>query len=649
MQDQDIHAPSFFPINPKPVIQKLMDANHSKRLQKNLELWAAKNPKAALLLPYVDNTTFNPSLLHSQDPVGEANNWFKSLDLNDIQILYVYGVGLGYYLDAAKEWLKVDKAHHLVFLEDDLSVLYHLFGTPKGTEILQHPQVLLYFFHDLKESTAIFETLFWNFVQTNMRVTALEAYAKSKVQRFADLEHKILYDASIKNALLEEYLKYGVGFYKNFYPNMLFLPGSYLGTGLFKKFKQVPAIICGAGPSLGKHVHELGKLKDRALIFAGGSAMNALNASDVQPHFGAGIDPNAEQYKRLSESAAFEVPYFYRNRMFHQAFQSIHGPRLYIPGSGGYDVPAWFEEKLGIKADVMDEGHNVVNFCTQIAYEMGCNPIIFVGVDLAYTGNQQYAPGVVPNAKLEKGNLLHGGTLEKDTLSKTDIEGNQVLTLWKWVAESEWIGDFAKDHPEVTLVNATEGGLGFPGVTNQPLQEVIDDHLKKEYDLSGRVNGEIQNSPLPKISYETLVELMEQFEASLVRCQEYLTALLEESDKVKIRLSKAKKGETVALQTGRAALCETELAEEPGYKYILEVLNLTISLVLTKELGEVEASKRLSDKKKSIRKIEINDKKLVFLRDAAKFNSQIINLTLEGEILAKDALCTPTNIHLKTS
>lgn len=619
---------------------------NQRRLHKNLEVWAERNPKAALMIPYLEPADLPWEKFGTQQ---EADEWFNSLNLDGIQILYVYGAGLGDYYLAAKKWLDADPSRHLVFLEDNLSVIQHLLQTEKGTAVVNDPKVHVYFLNNLKDSTAIFDHLFWNFVQTNMRISALKHYAETKAAFYGDLQHKIQYDASIKNALLEEYLKYGVGFYKNFYPNLLFLTGSYLGNRLFGKFHRVPAIICGAGPSLDKHAHLLGNLKDKALIFAGGSAMNALNAAHVQPHFGAGIDPNAEQYKRLSENHAYEVPFFYRNRMFHQAFQSIHGPRLYIPGSGGYAVSDWFEEKLGIKSELLDEGHNVVNFCLEIAHRLGCDPIIFVGVDLAYTGNLQYAPGIVDDAVLDKTNVLHTTDFDRESLTKTDIQGNPVTTLWKWVAESEWIGDFAKDHPDVRIINCTEGGLGFPGVPNEPFKEVVESYLKNTFDLSGRVHGEIQNSALQQISYEKIVESMEQFAASLDRCVDYLTALLEESKVVKARLRKAKKNDQVTLQTGRAALCETELADEPGYLYVLEVLNLTISLVLTRELMAVENNKRLSANTRNLRKIEINDKKLTFLKDAAHFNSEIIKLTLRGEILAKDALCTATNINLKTS
>ncbi len=636
----------------------------SKRFRKNVDLWTEKNPKAALLLPYVDckgwefcktlegeiNLRHNGDYYHTQTgALQEARTWFSQLDLTEIQILYVYGVGLGYYYTAAKEWLEENPAHHIVFLEDELPVIHRLFETDAGSHLLKDPQAHLYSFQELKESTQIFENLFWNFVLTNMRISALNYYAMHKAERYNDLLHKLIYDASIKNSLLDEYLKYGMGFYKNFYPNMLYLPGSYYGNHLFGKFHKVPAIICGAGPSLAKQIPLLGKLMDKAIIFAGGSALNALNSVHLQPHFGVGIDPNIAQYERMSKNQAYEVPFFYRNRMFHKAFQAINGPRLYVTGSSGYYISDWFDERFGIKSQLFDEGHNVVNFCLQIAREMGCDPIIFVGLDLAYTGDLQYAPGVVANAALDKKNALHTQDFDNEALVKPDIYGQPVYTLWKWVAEAEWISTFARDHPEATLINATEGGIGIPQVTNQSFQEAADLYLNRSFALPQRIHGEIQNSPLSQVSYERIAELMEEFKASLDRCVEYLNALLEESDVVKKRLKKAKKSEAIPLQTGRAALCETELSEEPGYQYVLDVLNLTISLVLNRELNNLVLShKRISAAKKNIKKLDINDKKLTFLRDAAYFNSKVISLALEGEILDQDGLCKPTNIHLKT-
>ncbi len=47
------------------------------------------------------------------------------LELDEVEVLYVLGLGLGYLYYAARDWLAADPSHQLVFLEDDLSVLAH--------------------------------------------------------------------------------------------------------------------------------------------------------------------------------------------------------------------------------------------------------------------------------------------------------------------------------------------------------------------------------------------------------------------------------------------------------------------------------------------------------------------------------------------
>ena len=57
------------------------------------------------------------------DPMLEAGIWFSTLNLKNTQIIFVYGLGLGYYYKAAEEWLKEDPRRSLVFIEDDPEVL----------------------------------------------------------------------------------------------------------------------------------------------------------------------------------------------------------------------------------------------------------------------------------------------------------------------------------------------------------------------------------------------------------------------------------------------------------------------------------------------------------------------------------------------
>lgn len=624
-----------------------------KLFQKNLSLWAKSCPKEAVMLPYVDCRCFEECrtkhgelnlkrshgspivYYHSQAGAAEeATAWFHSLPLDDkVPLLCIFGVGLGYYYDAAAAWLKKDRRRRLVFLEDDFAVIRKLFETERGTTILEDKQVQLLYFRDLKDEEGVFEVLYWDSALTRIAVSALGCYAQKKQHLLEQLRHKIAHDAAIKNALVDEYMRYGGAFFINFYQNMLCIADSYLGNRFFGKFSKVPAIICGAGPSLANNVSHLKGLLDKAVVFAGGSALNVLNAAFLQPHFGAGIDPNPMQLARLSSSQGFEVPFFYRNRMFHDAFKMIHGPHLYVTGSGGYEVAEYFEEKFKIKADFLDEGHNVVNFCVQVAYEMGCDPIIFAGMDLAFTDMKEYAPGVVADAAVSQNEILDIEEDDDKALLREDINGRPVYTLWKWIAESEWLGDFAKEHPLLTMVNCTEGGLGFPGVSNETLESAAKKYLKRNYELKNRIHGETQNSKISGLTYRKVANAMKELSQSLKRTIGYFQVLMDEAEAV---IAKLKKGESVPSQSGRAALAETELSEEPAYKHIIDIFNAVYSRVLNKELHEIN-TRRYSEKQRTVKKLALSIKKMTFLRDVAKINEELIDFAFkERKKLKKD-------------
>lgn len=622
-----------------------------KTFNLNVALWARTYPKAAVFLPYLENHSLSfcqtkqgelnlksvinkkTHYIHSNtDAAAEADKSVNTPDLQNAEALIIYGVGLGYSYEAAKKWLKQNKARKLIFLEDDLSIIRSLFETPQGTKILKDPQVELHYFEDADfiDMLSNLTELYWRLMTTKIKVIALNYYKKTRAERFLLLHHKIIFDANLRAGLLSEYLDYGAAFFRNFYPNLLNLPKSYLANNLWGKFRNVPAIICGAGPSLKKQIPLLRTLQDKALIFAGGSAMNALNAEGFNPHLGAGIDPNPDQFDRLSKNSAYEVPFLYRNRMLVDAFNMIHGPRLYVKGSGGYDVACWFEDQLGIKGDEIEEGYNVVTFSLELAHVFGCNPIIFVGCDLAYTNMEMYSPGVVKNSKINKKEILNVADFDNQAIERQDIYGKPIFTLWKWIGESHWMRDFAIRHPTITMINATEGGIGFPGVPNEPLKKVIKNHLKGNWDIRSILQGEIQNSKMPQVTISKVVSAMKEMVASLVRCRENLDILLEENETMSHKL-KTEKAVTATLQSGRAALFEIELAEEPGYIHVLNIFNKTYSCVLNRDLQKLHiVPGKAPNWRTGLKKLALSTKKLKFLHNVASVNIQIIEKTLES-------------------
>lgn len=567
--------------------------------EKNLELWSYSCPKEAIQLQYVDCSR-SLSFYRTIYSLEEAQVWQKTIDLGEIEVLYVYGVALGYQYEVLKEWLQENPQNQLVFLEDDPEVLVRFFELEVATRLLSDRQAHVYYFNEIDQAEAIFDRLFWDFPMAQWGVAAVGYYEKTKEAKYIALREQLSYDAAIKNALLKEYLDYGAIFFHNFYANMRQINKASLGNALFGQFENVPAIICGAGPSLQKNIDWLKKAKGNALLFAGSSALNALAAAGIQPDLGAGIDPNPMQEERLNKLPPGDFPFFYRNRICPGALQWVKGPKLYITGSGGYPISEFFESRWGIEAPWIEEGRNVVNFCLEIACEMGCNPIIFVGMDLAFTGDQSYSGGVI-----EDPSVLNVAPHEKIVV-KQDIFGKEVKTLWKWVAEAKWMGDFAENHPEKTVLNATEGGIGFPGVENVSLESVVSS-LGEKLGIEKRLKGCIAEASLARISDQNIQEVFQELKEGLMRCQQLLQVLIDENAK--------------HAQTGEAMLAETELLEEPAFHAVLQIFNQVATKLMQRDLRELFDPKNpLSEVEREEEKCALNHQKYLFLQRVIQVN-----------------------------
>jgi len=560
--------------------------------------FALDNPRAALFV--AETPPQQPP------PFKDAQEWVKNLPLGGIDSVFVYGLGRGEILSAFDDWLKIN-SHELIILEDDYSTLRYVLDL----ELPTSKKVKILAFQESIETDPLIKSLAWKSLRKNFLIVSLPDYLQRKKPSFDLLRERLTYEITEKKEAVDEYEKFGIVFYRNFYANLSFLPEALNGEKMKGAFTDVPAVIVGAGPSLKKSLPSFPSLKNKALIFAGGSALNALHANNIVPDFAGGIDPNPLQLERFESHTLKHLPLFYRSRFNHRALKILTGPKIYIPGSGGYDTAEWFEKRLEFQEETLDEGHNVINFLTAIAESLGCNPIIFVGVDLAYTGGKTYAEGVVANSSLTHNKDLH-------LVEAVDIFGHPVMTEWKWQAESKWLSQFSQDHPNKTFINATDGGLGFAGVINRSLSTVVPS-LIKEYPLNNLIQKALslgKNTITKEMVESSLLELKE----SLVRSKEALDILLEDNQQKQDFLKKGIFSDVD--QSGEAVLAELELSEEEAFKGVLEMFSTVWTFSHQEELSHL---KSLSDREKRERLLQLNQEKYLFLSRVIDANLLLIN------------------------
>ncbi len=517
--------------------------------------------------------------LHTSGSIAdETSNWFSGLDLEEIEILYVYGIGLGYGYSALESWLKKEPQRRVIFLEDDLGALATFLQGEMAARILDDAQVLLRFVRDWE---ADLEELAQTFPCAHIAVTALPAYAKKNKAKLARIRLKLLRSSSSFHAFFSEAL-FAHKLLTNLAPNLKRLPEAFYANKLEGKYAGVPAIICGAGPSLKSALPTLKTLEHKALIIAGGSAIAALSNQGVTPHLGIALDPNPEEFDRLRASSALEIPLLFAGRLRPDVFLTCNGPIGYLKSDTGGLFETWMEERLGIEGsaigpDLGREAFSVTTLAIAYACSLGCSPIVLVGVDLAFTGKQRYADGVVVHNTINKRELKKDKRATDRLLRRKDRTGKIVYTLVKWVMESECIADYAKAHPECQFLSATDGGLGFPGIDYISLEELAHKQFTRPLDLRGKIHSDIQDLKLDQLSEPRIFALYEQLRLSLRRCQMLCEEILEEL-----------KTANGPFPTTKMSLLEFDLERESAYEALLALAVPALDRLLSRYMGKSE-------------------------------------------------------------
>lgn len=483
-----------------------------------------------------------------QPRVLKPEYFLMPLKLDHITLLYVYGLGEGSWFSQVEEWLETNSSHVLVILEDDLGVIAAFLKMPSAGTILHHPQIYLKFVASKEMWEKTLGECAKEFPYDHLYVTALPSYAKKKHARFRHIKLKIQRKTVLWNALLSEELLAPL-FHKNILANIWQLPNTFYVNLWRGTFKGIPAIICGAGPSLVEAQDILKKHGNQALIFAGGSAISALSYMNITPHFAVAIDPNPQEYEHLKNLTCPQTPLIFSSRLLPKARALFSGPLGYLSSKTGGPLEAYLEKKLkleepSIGTDLGQEALSVTTLATSLAYALGCDPIIFVGVDMAYTGSQMYAPGVIESYTLGGQKVCDQPIVRKNT------QGNLVSTLVKWVMESEALSQYAKSHPDRLFFNASPKGLGFKHIPNKNLEDIL---RPLSRDLKEEIGKKIAETKL-SISQTDIEALFLQIQQSLERCLVLTEGLLQEE----------------GLESGKKILLEMDLQEEIAYQPLLE-------------------------------------------------------------------------------
>lgn len=282
-------------------------------------------------------------------------------------------------------------------------------------------------------------------------------------------------------------------------------------------YQGKPAILVSTGPSLGKNIHLLKEAQSKAVIISTAQALRSLLAYGVTPDFICTIDFGENMSLHLTGLMATEdVPLVALCRT-HAALLRDYQGQLFVNGAMHGDANHYLAQLWQHKG-IINSGNSVAHLNYALATFMGCDPVVFIGQDLALSETDHFDQ-VDHNARLEQN---PDGSIHRriyDPRSKYHEEdigeiqqimvpgyyGGQVPTLASFLS---FITLFERmfELNNHRIINATQGGAKLQGTEQMPLRQVIEEVLGEDVDRSvmDRLKG-------PASSSEMLVEQLSKF------------------------------------------------------------------------------------------------------------------------------------------
>lgn len=468
------------------------------------------------------------------------------------EILYFFGTDRGEAFQKLLPWLQEKSERALIFLEDNLGRL----PACLHEDLLIHPQVHLKYIPDKKLWNACLEEMAERFPSDNIFCIPLKGQRNAQ---FAKRREKLMRASSALSALYSDVL-YSHKLFANLHVNFPKLLGGFDANKWHNAFSGVPAIICGAGPSLTSSFPLLSQ--NKGLIIAGGSAIPALLHAGIQPHLAMALDPNLEELERLKDLSGLKAPLLCSPRLQKSVLDTFKGAVGYLYSGTGGIAEDWLRQALELSphsaiGDALGrEAFSVTTLSLAYAYFLGCDPIILAGVDLAYTKGKRYAPGISASPEAASASIL------EKRVRRKDCRGRLVDTLLKWVMEADVLSGFAKQHPDRHYINWSEG-LPIKGFDQG------NEELTKSFpNLESRIQSLIEETRFGSTSgWESICSTLEQ---SLMRCREISDQLEKENS------------------YGKKTKLALDFSEEPAYGCFLEGIEAALQKILVRYIPHAE-------------------------------------------------------------
>lgn len=386
------------------------------------------------------------------------------------QIIFVIG------LNSLREIDQIYKNKHqdsiLIVIEPNLSIFNYVLNS-KMLKMFKNQQIFLYANEDIEQLTPFLRNILLDFKMISL-LRNTEIYITDFYRKY-EFEISKKYIAKIKEIIRNITLSFGndiedglMGL-KNNLLNLKYISQSRNPARLRDSFKDKPAIVVAAGPSLNKNFDELKAIYGKAVIIAVDTIAERLVNNGVIPDFICSVERGYTTFE-----------YFYKDKNFPESitlvgpllldknvFETFKG-ELLIPFRTEVMEYRWLQAELGIKESVgMIMGMSCAHVAFGVAHLLGCSPITLVGQDLAYgeVEGETHALGTLYDDASKKLSYRADDGFTEGYYGGT-VRTSRVWSMFKYWFENNILG------LNLDVINATEGGVKIAHTRQMPLSEV---------------------------------------------------------------------------------------------------------------------------------------------------------------------------------
>lgn len=421
------------------------------------------------------NKDDNKIYLHSKyNPLREAEiiiEGYKDIDENTSIIFY--GTGLGYHIK--------------LILDKYPNIKYYIYEPI--------PELMYRFLSNINLSNLKKSRL----MGLNIRFEGIE----SSLSRFVDVNRndiQIVELPSHKQNFLDEYKRFNeifsniiknkrsslatnYSFQKRWIINSMKNFGTVLSTPniiIEKKgeFKNKPAILVAAGPSLDEEIENLRYIKENGLayIFSVGSAINTLIHHDIYPDVACTYDPTVKNqmvFEMTKERNIREIPMIFGSSVGYETLESYLGKKYHMITSQDTISNYYLKNEDGKGMNIVQDAPSIAVVTIQLLYELGFSNIVLVGQNLGYRGKEKYSGGISYSTELTEEEIEKGIWVK-------DVYGNEILTNEGFNSMRQRMEHYIKELRNIEVINTTQGGANIEGTKFIDLSNFINLNLKEK-------------------------------------------------------------------------------------------------------------------------------------------------------------------------